>query len=443
VTRPFLADPSEQLAGIRSKLDEVWDRSDYYREKFRRHGVEPRDFETLADLAKFPFFDKEEERQSQQESRERLGHSFGLHLTCDPSDVIRVSASSGTTGSPTYTPFTRGDKAWACENAARVFSRIGVQRGDRFAHASVLSMWIAGYPFAVAIEEYGACVVPIGVLTGVERFLAVARDLRPTTISATVSYVRHLGEKLRTQFDVDPSTLGVERLIVYGEPGGSIPEVYSALESTFGAVVYDLTGATGAHSPTAISCSEHNGMHFLAPDSCFIELVDPNTLEPLPIEDGVIGEVVYTGYQKEASPLIRWRDKDLVKVETTQCGCGHPEPRLWILGRTDDMIIVKGVNVYPSAIEDVLRSTSPALTGNVRIVLDHPGPAVEPPVRLRVELAASHAVDDNRGLKDLLEQRMHADLRFRSDVQLLTREEFGDGFGATHKSKRIERTFEQ
>lgn len=426
-----------QLRLLQAQVQRVFEGSPYYRDKFTRAGVEPSQIKTLADVERLPFFDKDEERRSQEASREQFGHPFGLHITCSPQDVVRVSSSSGTTGSPTYTGYTEADRLVGYENVARLLRRIGVEQGEPVMHTMVLSMWIAGMPFAEGIAAYGAQLVPVGVLSGVERWAQVARDVRPGTILCTPSFAEHLIKVLPERAGLEPAELGVKRVLVCGEPGGSIPEVIKRIETGFGgARIYDLAGATGAHSPIAVSCEAQAGLHFLAHDSCLVEVVDPMTLEALPIEDGVEGEIVVTGLTKESAPLLRWREKDRVRIATAPCECGLPGFRLWLLGRTDDMLLVKGVNVYPAAVHDVVADFTPHVTGNMRIVKDSEAAVVEPPVRVKIETDAREDIPTNLAAR--IEDKIHHMLRFRAKVELVPAGSLGTSIGQTHKRILLE-----
>ena len=253
----------------------------------------------------------------------------------------------------------------------------------------------------------------------------------------TPSFAEHLIKVLPERAGLDPSELGVKRVLVCGEPGGSIPEVIKRIEAGFGGVtVYDLAGATGAHSPIAVSCEAQAGMHFFAHDSCLVEVVEPVTLEALPIEDGVEGEIVVTGLTKESAPLLRWREKDRVRVDTVPCECGLPGFRLWLLGRTDDMLLVKGVNVYPAAVQDVIANFAPHVTGHMRIVKDSEAAVIEPPVRVKVETQALHEVPSD--LASRIADQIHHMLRFRAKVELVPAGSLGASIGQTHKRILLE-----
>ena len=428
-----------QLVKLKSLLNRVYEQSPYYRDKFDRAGVNPQNLKSLEHYQEYPFFDKDEERASQEASRETARHTFGLHITCNPRSVNRVSSSSGTTGSPTYSGFTLKDREITNDNQARALVRLGIEPGDVVMHASVLSMWIAGIPGVDSMMAYGVCLVPVGALSGVERVAQIARDTRPKSIKCTVSFAQYLAKHMEERTGIDPATLGLEKVVVFGEPGGSIPEIYEPLEKGFGgAMVHDIMGATGCHSPTGISCEEHNGIHFYAEDNAMFEICDPESLQSLPVEDGVEGEIVFTGLERECGPLIRWRDKDIIQVTTEPCRCGRPGPRMLFKGRVDDMLLVKGVNVFPNAVRDVINKTSDLTTGNIRIVKSGPGPVVPAPVLVKVEVKAGLPDQKKQALAGDLDNAIHHQLRFRATFELIDEDEFELLKGATGKTRLVE-----
>ncbi len=320
---------------------------------------------------------------------------------------------------------------------------MGIEPGDVVLHASVLSMWIAGVPAVDSMMAYGACVVPVGALSGVERVAQIAKETRPRMLRTTVSFARHLASTMEARAGIDPKSLGIEKVVVTGEPGGSIPEIYGEIEAGFGgAVVYDNMGATGCHSPTGISCEAHAGIHFYAEDNAYFEIVDPETLVPLPIENGVEGEIIFTGLERECGPLIRWRDKDIIRINTEPCDCGRPGVRMTFKGRVDDMLLIKGVNVFPNAVRDVVNKLSDLTTGNIRIVLPQPGPVAEPPVNVLVEHVRALSVEqDSEQLQKLsqeIEHAIHHQLRFRAKIEMQSEDMFEVKTGATGKSKLVE-----
>ena len=428
-----------QLTKLQSLVEKVDNQSPYYRDKFQQAGVKPAQLKSLEHYQDFPFFDKDEERLSQERSRAELGHSLGMHITCDAKQVNRISSSSGTTGSPTFSGFTANDRAIAAENCSRGMVRIGVEPGDVVLHASVLSMWIAGVPAVDSMMAYGACVVPVGALSGVERVAQIAEATRPKMIRTTVSFARHLAKTMHERSGIDPKNLGIEKVVVTGEPGGSIREIYAEIEAGFGgATCYDNMGATGCHSPTGISCEAHAGIHFYAEDNAYFEIVDPKTMQPLPIEDGVEGEIIFTGLERECGPLLRWRDKDIIRLDTKPCECGRPGVRMTFKGRVDDMLLVKGVNVFPNAVRDVVNRYGDSTTGNIRLVLPKAGPVIEPPIIVLVETPVGIDEAQQQKICQDLETAIHHQIRFRAKVVLQPMGQFDVQTGATSKSELIE-----
>ena len=428
-----------QLAKMRRQLIWVYEQSPYYHAKFDKAGVNPHQFDSLERLRDYPFFDKDEERASQEASQAELGHPFGLHITCDPKNVRRISSSSGTTGTPTFSGFTQKDRDITAENMSRLLARAHIQAGDPVMHASVLSMWVAGLPVLDSLMAAGACVIPVGVLSGVERVAQIAAATRPKVIVCTPSFALYMIKKMAERTGIEPQSLSVEKFMVFGEPGGSVEEIYSAISDGFGgAMVYDIMGATGCHSPVGISCEEHAGIHYFAQDNAYFEIVDPETMQPLPLEDGIEGEIVFTSLDKECAPLIRWRDKDIIHVTMSPCPCGRPGPRLTFRGRVDDMLLVKGVNVFPNAVRDVVNRISSLTTGNIRIVKDDAGPVVTPPVPVKVEVRRGINEAEKAALRQVIENAIHHHLRFRALPDLIEEGDFEIITGATGKARLVE-----
>jgi phenylacetate-CoA ligase len=431
-----------QLLKLQRLLVRVYETSAYYNEKFRRADVNPHKFRTWEDYSAYPFFDKDEERASQEQSRQVYGHPFGMHICCNPRSIQRVSASSGTTGTPTYGGYTRRDREIFFENSNRAYVRMDLVPGDRVLFAGVMSMWVGGVPFIDGLLNYGACVIPVGALSGVERVAQTAADTRPDLMLCTPSFALYLIEKIPERTNLNPRDFGIKKICVYGEPGGSIKEIYSRISEGFGgAETYDISGGTGTHSPLAISCEAHAGMHYFADDNALLEIVDPKSLQPLPLEDGVEGEMVFTGLERDCGPLVRWRDKDIVRVTTAPCECGRPGYRLEFRGRSDDMLLVKGVNVFPNAVRDVVIRTSSEVTENVRIVKRTASPVVEPPVEINVELKSETTEDQKLTISRAIEAALHAALHFRASVRLFDRGQLKVEYGATGKLRILDKRY--
>lgn len=433
---------ARQLEGLKDLLIRVYEESPFYRDRFDAAGLDVYAFDSLEQYADYPFFDKYEERASQARSLEELGHPLGMHLTCDITEVNRMSASSGTTGTPSFQGHTAADRAVIAENTSRVVIRIGLRPGDRVLYAGVLSMWVAGIPVIDGLMTYGVNVIPIGALVGSMKVAEMAQLTHPKAIMCTPSFGLHLIKKTRAESDIDLATLGIEKIVVYGEPGGGVPEIIAELSEGFGgAEVYDTAGGTGCLNPMFVSCEAHDGMHFIAPDHAYIEVLDVDTGELLPLVDGVEGEFVYTSLDREAGPLVRFRDGDRMKVTTEPCVCGRPGWRVKVLGRVDDMLLVKGVNVFPSAVRDVTKRFGGELTGNIRILKYSESPVVEPPLRVRVECVGDPSPEAVADLKARLEDEIQRVLRFRADAELVPEGELNVEYGATGKIKLIQETY--
>lgn len=408
-----------QFEKLKKQLIRCYEQSRYYKDKFDKAKVNPNKLRSLKEYADYPFFDKDEERISQEESKEKQGHCLGMHIVCDPKKVIRISSTSGSTGKPTFTGYTQKDREAVNETGARCMWRIGARPGDVMLHAFVLSMWIAGSPVVDLIQNIGCCAVPIGALTGVERFAQIAREVIPIQLHCTPSYAEYLIKNLPERAGIKARELLIKRVVVAGEPGGSVPHIRKRIEEGFGAKVYDMIGSTGAVFLSSMSCDAYAGMHFIAEDYCLFEVVDPSTLEPLPLEDGVEGEIVTTGLEKECAPLPRWRDKDIIQVFTEPCECGKPGFRFIVKARADDMLLVRGVNVYPLAVRDVVMTFSPKITGNIRIVLEKPPPVVQPPLPVRVEYNPELTKQQAGLLANEIEVKIHHLLRFRIKAEMV------------------------
>lgn len=364
-----------------------YERSPVHRRKFDEAGARPEDIRSLGDFARIPVMTKDEHRRIQEESLERHGSPFALLACAAPEEIVRINATSGTTGVPTLYTLTAHDVATVNEMHARKYWRAGIRPGHVMLQALSLSMFTGGLPLSQGIMHLGACVVPVGIEGGTRRVLDIARITRPHAIVATPSFGQYLIEEAPKLTGRPARELGLRWFFCAGEGGGSDPEVRRALAEGFGARVFDHTG--GGHAFHGISCDAPPeacaGMHFVSEDHCLLELIDPATRAPIPLSHGATGEMVFTFLDWRGGPFMRYALGDLLQVWTEPCGCGMPGIRFAILGRADDMLTVKGVNVYPQAVANTIFRLYPRVTGAFRIVLDSPGPRVTPPLRIRLE----------------------------------------------------------
>jgi phenylacetate-CoA ligase len=406
---------SLQQALLARQLDYLFARSEFYQEKCRAAGIRRKDFRKLHDLARFPFTTKEELRASQ------AAHPpLGRHIAADWRDVIRVHSSTGTTGRPSFVGITRRDaKVWT-RLTARSFYTQGLRKADVVIHAAGLTLFVAGLTSKDAIESVGAVFVPLG--TGAsEKALTIIPLLGANAMHCTPSYAAYFADFVR-EAGMDPRELGLKKLFCGAEPGAGIPAIRAKLQQDWGARVTEGLGNADMAPIIFSECPEQSGMHFNGPDSVVVEIIDPQTSDPqigesLPLEAGVAGELVYTSLQRECVPLLRFRTRDRVQVLGTSCACGRTGFKLRCIGRTDDMLIVLGVNVFPSAIKDVVSSFYPATTGEIQIVLDKPGPGVAPPLKVVAECCGDPAA--SAALKLAIEHKIKATLSVSASVELV------------------------
>lgn len=409
------ADPEQLLAleqqRFRQQLEWVWERSPFYRRKLTEAGIDVASVR-LADLGHLPFTTKDEIRRSQQEHPPLGGHA------CVPlNQVARIHASSGTTGLPTLVGCTARDRKMWLELMCRCLWAEGARPGERALVAVTMGWWIAGVSFLDALQHMGAVVLPAGNAEPA-RTIAVLQRTGVDFVCTTPSYATYLADFCRDRLQMEPAKLGVRHLPLGGEPGAGIPDVRRQLEAAWGCPVYDNMGTADFSTLIWTECEAQNGMHFMGQGFIVPEILDPETLKPVPLQTGVVGELVYTAIWRECVPLIRFRIGDLVRVEGTgRCDCGRTGLRIRCVGRADDMLIVRGVNVYPSAVLDVVSSFAPQTTGEMAIMLDRPGTRQEPPLRVVVEHGAEPGALD--ALKHRLEAEIRQRLIFRAQVELV------------------------
>ena len=394
---------AEQMVGLHRNTD-------FYRRKWGQVGLDPTAFNGLDAMASVPFTEKDELREDQV-TNGGLGTYAGVPMV----DVIRVHSSSGTTGRPSFLGVTRSDAAQWTEALARVFWCLGVRSDDVFLHATGLNFFVGGLPVKDAIETIGATFVPIG--TGAsDRLVQAADALRGTVLFCTPSYAQYLANYMTERLERDPRTLGLRRVMLGAEPGGGIPAIRDRIASFYGCEVREAYGNSDLLPAFAATCHEQAGNHLLTPDLLYLELIDPETGEVKPWETGAVGELVGTSLGRCCNAIFRFRSRDHVMVNAEPCSCGRTGPRILCIGRTDDMLIVSGVNVWPTAVADVVSQFTPQVTGIIKIRVKGTGPAVAPPLYVRVESASeSFDVSLATRIADLIRER----LQVRAQVELV------------------------
>lgn len=410
-----------QTEQLKRHLELAYNKSGYYREAFDNTKVKPSDFQQLSDLAKFPFVHKRIERDRQL-ARPLLGDMIAV----SEEEVVFVSASSGSTGVPTLSPFTHQDFKEFQDVQSRNFWTAGVRPTDRYVHALNFNLFVGG-PDVIGAQNLGALCLWVGTVPS-DRLLYVLKEFRPTVIWTTPSYAWYLGEAAKKQ-GIDPARdLAIRTIIVAGEAGGSIQATRDAIEKLWNARVYDFYGISDIFGSCAAMCSERDGLH-IAEDHILVEVIDPETLEPVP--DGERGEIVLTTLRKTARPMIRFRTGDIGTVNRKACSCGRTHARISIIGRLDDMLIVSGVNVFPSDIECAIRGAED-ITGEYRITAITENFTT----RFKVEVERSSGSKEDR---NTIAENVSAKIKTRTGVkpkEVIVLD--GDAIPrATHKAKRV------
>jgi phenylacetate-CoA ligase len=425
-TRPWAEQLAEDEVSYLQQLAHLFERSAFYREKLTADGVNSAvEAGLLVDIATLPLTDKRELKATCTPE-----NPFGAHLCVDPSEIVRIYSTSGTAGTPSYIPLSAGDLDNWVTGSARSYAASGVSAGQR-----VVSTYNAG-PFAAgaalaALDRIGLCHIPVG--TGnTERLVTVIEQLRPEAAVLTPSYAAYVAEWAEER-GVDLAASSVERVLVAGEPGGGEPAFRAQLERAWGAKVTEAMGIGDIGVSLWGECEEQDGMHLGARGFVHPELIDPGTGIPLPMIHGARGELVLTHLRQWAAPLLRFRTRDHVEVRTAPCPCGRTGPRIRCVGRTDDMLIVRGVNVFPSAVRDVVGGFAPDVSGHILIRPAAPGVKQEPPLPVSVELPRGATPDPS--LAEAISERLRNVLVVRFRVELVP---WGSLQRSEYKSKLVE-----
>ncbi len=400
--------PVEDLKRIQEKklkalVRNAYEYSPFYKRKFKELGIHPEDIRGLEDLKKLPFTKKQDLRDN---------YPFGM-FAVPISQIVRFHASSGTTGKPTLVGYTEDDiRVWV-ESLCRGLVSCGVSNEDIMQIAYGYGLFTGGLGFHYAAEKIGATALPVSA-GNTERQITLMKDLGVTVIACTPSYFLYMAEyaeKMGTSLRETNLRMG----IFGAEPWSE--ETRKRIEDKTGITAYDVYGTSELSGPLFTECVERNGLHIWA-DHFLIEVIDPKTGEN--VGEGERGELVVTTLSKEAMPLLRWRTGDITILETEKCNCGRTHPRIMrILGRSDDMLIVRGVNVFPSQIEHVLMQI-PEVGEHYMIILERKEELDE--MTVQVELSDKFAIDrpaDILNLTRKVEERLRSVLGITAKVELV------------------------
>jgi len=331
--------------------------SNFYHERMETHGVHPDDITRLEDVVKLPYMVKSDLRDNYPDKI----------FTATPKELVRYHVSSGTTGKPTVVGYTKNDLENWTESLARALTSCGVGRGDVVQVAYGYGLFTGGLGLHYGAERIGATVVPASV-GNTERQLELMQDLRVTVICCTPSYLVHIGETAKKLGISIKNDTRLKAAILGAEPWSE--QMRLRIEDEMGIKAYDIYGTSELSGPMFSECTEQNGIHMWS-DLAFVEIIDPETGQLVP--DGESGEMVVTILQKEALPIIRYRTGDITSIDSSSCPCGRTHPRIARLtGRVDDMLIIRGINVFPSQVEHALLGI-PEVSGHFMIEVDRVG----------------------------------------------------------------------
>ena len=406
-----------QLKGLKWTLQHALGNSSLYQRKYKKAGISVDDVKKLSDIEKLPFLDKED-----------LQRDYPLALkSVDDKDVVRIHASSGTTGKRKVMCYTQNDiDVWA-DMFARCYELAGLTQNDRVHIAVGYGLWTAGAGFQLGCERFGAMAVPMGPVN-TDMHLEMLVDMKSTVFCSTASMALLMAEEikkrgLRSEIALKKIILGAER---HSDAMTSHIKELTGVDE-----IYDIYGLTELYGPgTGLDCSCHEGIHFWN-DLFIYEIVDPETLKPVP--DGEEGELVITSLKKEASPLIRYRTHDITRIIPGECSCGLSFPRHGrIMGRSDDMFIYRAVNIYPSHIDFILSSID-KVGSEYQIHLDRREDGRDM-MTIRVERGEGISSDDDKTLAATISNKIRSRLLVRADVEITAYNELPR---TQKKSKRV------
>lgn len=392
-------------------------------------GVQPP--KDLRDISVLPLSDKDQLRISQAEHP-----PFGNYLAATRRDAVRLHRTSGTTGQAMNLALSAQDCRITEIVGGRAQRSAGLRPEHTVAHCLNYQMWMGGLTDHMTLQETGAMVIPFGV-GSTELLIRTIQEVGVTAISCTPSYPAVLERVIDEKFPgLAPRDLGLKLGLFGGEAGLDDPSLRARLKETWGMEPRNANfGVSDVFSNFAAQCEHDTRLHFLAPDVLFPELIDPDTTEPLPIESGAVGELVLTHLVRDCQPLVRFRTGDIIAIdETDPCQCGCTGFRFRVVGRSDDMIVVRGINMFPTMVAAVVNGFA-ELTGDYRIILDQPPPYDVLPVH--VELAAG--IERSTGLSEQIERNFKKALGVTARLTLLRKGSFEVTEG---KTRRVIRSYQ-
>lgn len=418
---------------LTSQLRYVLQSSPFYRDKYGLAGPPEDDWSRPEVFLGLPWTTKEEWMREQ-----RTHPPFGRLAATPEGSLRRVHVTSGSTGRPAYIVLTERDLDATVEAGRRGFACAGLRPDDVVIHCLNYCLWAGGVTDHLSLEATGATVIPFGV-GNTAKLVQTILDLKPTAISCTPSYLSRLEVVLGREFGLEPPALGLRKAFLGGEGGLQSPPFRARIETSWNLRAIDANyGMADLLSLFGAECEARRGLHFHGQGLILLELLDPATERTFEPAEGRMGEMVLTHLRREAQPLVRFRTRDLIRVVGTgRCDCGRSSLRFQVVGRTDDMIVVRGVNVFPSAVGAYLAQRPDLFSGEFEFVLDAPPPVERP--RLRVELAAAAAGADRAAVESEVVLQCRGRFNFTPVVDLLAFGEFPRTEGKTRRVREARR----
>ncbi len=408
-----------QSSRLRKLVDYVYHNTPFYRNKMQAMNLLPSDIKDIDDIVKLPFTTKQDLRDT---------YPYGM-FAAPIRDIVRLHASTGTTGKPTVVGYTRQDLAVWQEAIARVITAAGGARQDIISVGYGYGLFTGGLGFHYGVEHMGATVIPTSTGNS-EKHVRLLRDFGITGLAVTPSYALYLSEVM-DKMGIDPASLQLRFANLGGEPWS--PQMRKDIEQKLHLKAYNCYGLSEIVGPgVAYECEEQNGSHFNE-DHFYPEILCPDTLQPVPAGD--TGELVITTLTKTGMPLLRYRTKDITSLDYAPCPCGRTNVRLnAILGRSDDMLIIRGINVYPSQVESVILDM-PEFEPHYLLIVDRVG--ILDSLEVQVEVRSEYYSDELStilALKKKLSDRLKSVLSIKAAVKLVEPNSIERTAG---KSKRV------
>lgn len=421
--RPWSAVLAEHERRLPEQIGYLAEASAFYRRRFEEWDVEPAAISRLDDLGEVPFTTKADERASQADPSSL--RPLGEHQAAPTTALNRVISSSGTTGKPTYFGLTARDRRNWNAVLKRCFYAAGVRPEDTVLFGAGQTMITGGTPYFEGLTKLGANVVPAGG-GSTERLLSVAEDVFADVLFTTTSHIRHLAERAEAVAGRPPGEFPMHKVVGGAGPGIADPAIRREIYDDWDAsLVREIMGLGDVIGCLWAECEAEDGMHYMGQGHAHVELVDLDSDEAIAFEEGAEGELVYTHLRREATPLLRFRSGDVARVVGTSCACGRTAPRIQCIGRTDDRLIYRGMNVFPSAIRDVISDVE-GVAPRLRVIVPSDTVSFEDPIP--IEIAMDPDADRSAGpVVERVIEAVRGRLQVRVDPTVVTLESLAPG----------------